>query len=262
MNPTPRHAGLERLYELLADQASVGLKPSEQFELRELLARFPNVDPNCLDEASAALQLAVIDDDGPNLPLELMLKLEAEAAKTLGLQAKKPKRGPGIGRFLAIGSGWLVAAFFGLLLILPPKIKPKIETPEPTLAEQLREFRELFPARFRSDEDTRKPAGEVVWKNDRQRGFLALRNLPPNDPSKMQYQLWIVDKARPLPEPVDGGVFNVGADGAALVPLRPALALREPVLFAVTEEPPGGVVVSPRGKLGEFVVVMKPVEPE
>jgi anti-sigma-K factor RskA len=98
-------------------------------------------------------------------------------------------------------------------------------------------------------------SGDVVWDAATQRGVLSVNGLPANEPAVSQYQLWIVDAGRPHKEPVDGGVFDVGPDGRAVVPIRAALAVRDPVLFAVTIEPPGGVVVSERGREGKFEAV-------
>ena len=86
--------------------------------------------------------------------------------------------------------------------------------------------------------------GDVVWNDDRQEGYLRLANMPPNDPGKAQYQLWIVDPSRDE-EPVDGGVFDVPPGAReVVVPIRAKLAVRSPVAFAITREQPGGVVVS------------------
>ena len=98
----------------------------------------------------------------------------------------------------------------------------------------------------------------MVFSTAKQEGYLELKNLPPNDPAKTQYQLWVVDKNRAFKEPVDGGVFDVRPDGTALVPVRSPLVLKDVELFAVTVEPPGGVVVSEDGKVGKFVVVLTP----
>jgi hypothetical protein len=46
--------------------------------------------------------------------------------------------------------------------------------------------------------------------------------------------------------PIDGGVFDVPAGGEALIPVDPKLPVGEGVIFAVTKERPGGVVVSDR----------------
>ena len=92
--------------------------------------------------------------------------------------------------------------------------------------------------------------GEVVWDGERQQGYLTLAGLQPNAPTGRQYQLWIFDAARDDRYPVDGGVFDVPVHSQSLtVPIRPALRVSQPVAFAVTLEPAGGVVVSDRSHL-------------
>ena len=73
---------------------------------------------------------------------------------------------------------------------------------------------------------------------------MSLANLPVNDPSKNQYQLWIVDHERDE-LPVDGGVFDIpkGSD-TAIIPIRNALQISKPTAFVITLEQPGGVVKS------------------
>lgn len=89
--------------------------------------------------------------------------------------------------------------------------------------------------------------GEVVWDGERQQGYLTLSGLEPNAPAGRQYQLWIFDAARDDRYPVDGGVFDVPVHSQLMtVPIRPALRVSQPVAFAVTLEPVGGVVVSDR----------------
>jgi hypothetical protein len=93
-------------------------------------------------------------------------------------------------------------------------------------------------------------SGEVVWDGQRQQGYLTVTGLPPNAESGRQYQLWIFDGSRDDRYPVDGGVFDVAAGSHALtIPIRPALKVARPVVFAVTLEPAGGVVVSDRRHL-------------
>lgn len=104
--------------------------------------------------------------------------------------------------------------------------------------------------------------GEVIWSDDRDEGFMRIAGIESNDPGEFQYQLWIFDadrrtgdlpqfRSEGLPEvltqrPVDGGVFDVGPGGEVLVPIDAKLPVGRGVLFAVTKEPPGGVVVSDR----------------
>jgi hypothetical protein len=87
-------------------------------------------------------------------------------------------------------------------------------------------------------------SGEVIWNDEKQEGYMSLENLAVNDPTKNQYQLWIVDPERDE-LPVDGGVFDITLkDGKSIIPIRNALAINKPVAFVITLEQPGGVVKS------------------
>ncbi len=73
---------------------------------------------------------------------------------------------------------------------------------------------------------------------------MVLENVPANDPTVELYQLWIVDPGR-APQPVDGGVFDVAAvSGRQVIPIDPALVIDQPVVFVITLEQAGGMVVS------------------
>ena len=73
---------------------------------------------------------------------------------------------------------------------------------------------------------------------------MSLANLPVNDPTKNQYQLWIVDPKRDE-IPVDGGVFDIPAGSdTAVIAIRNALQVSKPTVFVITLEQPGGVVKS------------------
>lgn len=91
--------------------------------------------------------------------------------------------------------------------------------------------------------------GDVVWSNQRQRGFMRFAGLTPNDPTESQYQLWIFDAAQDERFPVDGGVFDVGPGGETVIAIDPKIRVVDPTLFAVTVEKPGGVVVSSRERI-------------
>ncbi len=90
--------------------------------------------------------------------------------------------------------------------------------------------------------------GYVVWSDERQQGYMTFQNIPDNDPSEHQYQLWVFDATRSQDYPVDGGVFDAtrNAAGEVVIPIENKLPVRQAALFAVTLEPPGGVVVSDR----------------
>lgn len=85
---------------------------------------------------------------------------------------------------------------------------------------------------------------------------MRFKGLVANDPQVFQYQLWIFDAQRDERHPVDGGVFDVppGAD-EVIVPIHAKLPVGQPVLFAITVEKPGGVVVSDRERIA---LVAKP----
>ncbi|HSS00740.1 MAG TPA: anti-sigma factor [Kofleriaceae bacterium] len=97
-------------------------------------------------------------------------------------------------------------------------------------------------------------SGDVVWSSSAQRGFMRFVGLPPNDPAKSQYQLWIFDRQRDQAFPVDGGVFDVSSTGEVVVAITAKLRVDDATLFAVTVERPGGVVVSKR----EHIAVLAP----
>lgn len=99
--------------------------------------------------------------------------------------------------------------------------------------------------------------GEVVWDPETNEGYMVFEGLGENDPGEYQYQLWIFDAERrtgDLPQfgdgilsqrPVDGGVFDASS-GRVVVPIDAKLAVGKAAIFAITVEPPGGVVVSDR----------------
>ena len=234
-------------------------------ELATLLTRWPHVDPTEFDRAAAALHLATDPLPEP-LPPHLLAKLEAAADAHFARPAERPARRTTA--FYWAVCGWSCAAtvLVGSVAIQLTRrdrgtvveVTPK----EPTVAEK-RDKLTADPnvAKYASaskPEAPNAPAGTVVFSTAKQEGYLELKNLPPNDPTKTQYQLWVVDKNRAFKEPVDGGVFDVRPDGTALVPVRSPLVLKDVALFAVTVEPPGGVVVSEDGKVGKFVVVLMP----
>jgi RNA polymerase sigma factor (sigma-70 family) len=87
-------------------------------------------------------------------------------------------------------------------------------------------------------------AGDAVWSPLRQRGFLRLRGLSPNDPGKRTYQVWVYDRSQDPHYPVDAGVFNVDGPGEVVIPIAPRLALANATAVTITNEKAGGVVVS------------------
>lgn len=97
-------------------------------------------------------------------------------------------------------------------------------------------------------------AGDVVWSNSVQRGFMRFVGMPVNDPKIWQYQLWIIDPSRD-DEPIDGGVFDITTTEESIVAIQSKLTVNQPLAFAVTIEKPGGVVVSKQELLPLFAFV-------
>jgi anti-sigma-K factor RskA len=68
--------------------------------------------------------------------------------------------------------------------------------------------------------------------------------------------LWIFDGTRDDRYPIDGGVFNIpSGQSEVIIPITAKLEVRDPAMFAVTIEKPGGSVVSSRDR----IVVLAPV---
>ncbi len=101
-----------------------------------------------------------------------------------------------------------------------------------------------------SDSSAIGATGDVVWSTRAQRGVMRITGLQPNDRTRWQYQLWIFDKRRDQRYPVDGGVFDIPAGAREVfVPVDARVPVGEAVLFAITIEPAGGVVVSKRERI-------------
>jgi hypothetical protein len=130
-----------------------------------------------------------------------------------------------------------------------------IDSPEGFLATHPRALRAALA--HGGDAHARPDArGEACFDPETGEGVLFIEGLAPNDPAVEQYQLWIFDRTRDERFPVDGGVFDVSRDGRAVIPVQAKLRVGEPVLFAVTVEPPGGSVVSER----RIALVARPAE--
>lgn len=156
-------------------------------------------------------------------------------------------------------AGWLAAAACLLLAIGAFALRTTAPAPAQVAALTPAELRDrLLAAEGTARAEwtpTKDPlgkatTGEVVWNKDRQLGTMRFRGLAKNDPARGQYQLWIFDKTRDEKYPVDGGVFDVDSDtGDVVVPIHATLPVNASVLFAVTLERPGGVVVSKRDRI-------------
>lgn len=77
----------------------------------------------------------------------------------------------------------------------------------------------------------------VVWNPEEQTGLLTSGQLPALADTQ-DYQLWITDPA--YPDPVNGGVFHIGADGRVALAFRPDRPVTQAAAFALGVGPKGG----------------------
>lgn len=266
----------DALVDLLIKQVTEGLSPAEQRALDALDSPSATRTLAELERAAAAISLA---GAGPLQapPAALLARLEEQAASFSAAQsgaaptatvipvaASRARRSGGsLGWFAA--AACLVLAVIGWMRSPPAALPPVAQIPEtPTVVAPPAPVEPPTPAAARlallaapsalkiTLAATKDPAaagvtGDVVWDPATQKGFLHFAGLKPNDPSVMQYQIWIFDGERDKRYPIDGGVFDVPPSlGDIVIPIRAAVLVRKPAAFAVTAEKPGGVVVSDR----------------
>ena len=268
----------EKMLELLSDKAIFGLSDEELAELAELEKEFPALNDDSFELAAASIGMLNLDTSEP-IPAHLRSKIASDAEKYFAAQkAEKTAAEPpaeteeiqktftfepkkSIWRWL----GWAVAAAACVVLavniyttrskpsvvyITQPTPTPKIElTPTQEREQLLASAQDIVQSTW-GDYDEKKPMnvqGDVVWSNSAQKGFIRFRNLPVNDKTKEQYQLWIFDENQK--HPIDGGVFDANAAGEIVIPINAKIKVQKPKMFAVTAEKPGGVVVSPLEKV-------------
>jgi len=246
-----------RSEELLADVVTEGLPPLRELELSGLE---PSSDDLRFDfeRAAAAIDLA-FGYRQLEIPSRLVERVRDQARGFMAASCiEKPPTAEPPGPQAAtgaVGSGerrlWLLAAAALVLAILGwwprlPSMPPKngwgvadrdIES-DPALI--------TLSLAATEDPAAQGASATLEWSPSLQRGRLWLVGLAANDPTEIQYQLWIFDASRDDRYPVDGGVFDVKASGATWVAVKPSVPVRSPRLFAVTIESAGGVVVSAR----------------
>lgn len=146
--------------------------------------------------------------------------------------------------------GWTAAAAL-LAVVLFSREPREVDRPPATERQELlAEAPDVVTVPWNVSENG-ELAGDVVWSDAENEGYMRIRGLEPNDPSATQYQLWIFRGTDPgaEPHPVDGGVFDVGSPGEVVIPIDAKLPVGHAGLFAVTVEDPGGVVVSKREEI-------------
>ena len=273
---------------LLVDEVTRGLGPAESEELQLLLrsARGETADPadsspdpllEELHHAAAVAELCLIErhrkaerESGTaQMPATIESDLRALAsdeAKRLAEGKVLPFEQVAVYR-PGLSPAWWVAAAATFLAVLAwwPRgdrsasptgsntagstvaSAPAVAPPEAQALESLSGTLKLALTST-GDESATSASGSVLWNQTLQRGEMRIDGLAPNDPAEFQYQLWIFDAQRDERYPVDGGVFDVDGD-TIVVAVTPPVPVTEATLFAITVEPPGGVVVSSRERI-------------
>lgn len=260
-----------RRLELLADRALFGLEAGEDRELAGLLDGAAGGDREEFERLAAAAALA-LNTPATDMPAPLRSRLHDDAK---AFAAGRLPSGPRSARewSLPMGRGGLMllgtvaAAACVLIMVGGPRrdgdavSRPDsdiAQVPSPSAAPEpvVQPPRQPTPSLQRDEmlatvrdaqtidcvaadgEDEEASAGDVVWSDQRRRGFLRVRGLARTEPGRSQYRIWILDGSRG--KPISGGVFEVGGDaGEVVVPILPQAPVQGPTMFVVTAEEPG-----------------------
>jgi hypothetical protein len=272
----------ELLFDLLTRKAVHGLDATEQEILDSFDEQVVEAEFATLEAAAAAVNMAGISEIEP-MPDHLRARILETAPTTQAAQdghlAADPwpppqptaQAEPASAGYFA-WMGWVVAAAACLVLVVliwQTRRQEVAVTPPPTTTEE----QALTPAEQREALIASTPGliqanlapgnvkeiaqitGDVVWSDEKQAGYLRYRGLPVNDAAATCYQLWIFDEVQDKRTPIDGGIFDVTADGEVIIPINAKLETNGPNMFAITIERHGGVVVSNREKIAAVAKV-------
>lgn len=267
---TDRSKRMERLHELLADHELGLLDATERAEMEALVAELESEDPTFDVEVAlrdvaedlalthAALATASTSDEA--LPADLQERVLAQAGRHFGWAESSAAESSNVVRPSApaptprasFGArlGWVAALAAGIALVVVTGAPGGDDDPPTSLDAFVASVDDEIVAPWGAAQELGEGVeGEVAWSPSLQTGVMRFEGLKPNDPTRAQYQLWIIDGDREGQDPVDGGVFDVPSDGVVEVPIDAKLAVGSPKVFAVTVEQPGGVVVSDQSQL-------------
>lgn len=263
----------ERLLDLLEKRTFDGLTPAEERELAGLNA----ADDFSLDLTAAAISLAKLEKVEP-MPVQLRSRIESSANQYFTQTAVQPERTETVRMFEDRRTGWwnwfgwalagaacvALAANIYLTRVNPASVSatsptptpaPVQITPEQQRAQLLASATDIAKANISAGKESYLPSGDIVWSDSKQAGYIHIKGLPKNDPGHEQYQLWIFDENQDPKTPIDGGVFDVNSDGEVVIPIDAKIKVKNPKVFAITVEKPGGVVVSKQEKVAALAKV-------
>ena len=261
----------DRLLELLADRALFGLDATGERELQSIDLNQQHLaevgEEHAFERIAANYAIAADDTDREHraLPAEVATRVETDAIawaafergmKVVASDEESDRSKPDHGREREDASlsvsrtqrsilPWLIAVAGVMLTVVAwwPRGTTGQDRP-PSLAAEFAALESTNTVRDLVDADG-TTVGQIVWNNKTQEGVMRFDSLAVNEPQEIQYQLWIFDRSRDITghPAVDGGVFDIETkDGSVYVAVDAKLEVEDPYLFAITTEPPGGVV--------------------
>ena len=254
----------DRFVDLLIQRSTTGLSESEQQEF-ENLSHSPKHESEVerYDLTVTALDLAFGFRDRESMPRDIQDRLLLAAGRFFGNGSKGASTATSADAQLELAQrraanrfSWrkavalaVTAATAACVMLMLSGYNPFAKTP----IERMQGFANLKPADLVkvSWQPVHEPlvGGEALWSDSRQEGYMKFTDMPINDPSVKQYQLWIFDTNKEHLTPVDGGVFDISAAGEVVIPINAHVPVEKAVRFAVTVEKPGGVTVSKRERI-------------
>ena len=266
----------ERMLELLSDQTVFDLNEEELMELEQLKSQFPDWKNYASFELTAAA-IGIANIKMVAMPEKLRTKIlenadsffspeiavpESSIKQLVVSHTTETEQRP-FWQWFSWGIAFAACALLAVNLWVtrfqnqPEIVKDikTVQTPTPELSEFQKRDQFLATApdivrtKLESPKGSAEILGDVVWSNSKQSGYITFRGMPVNIPSKETYQLWVFDESQNDKYPISGGVFDVRENGEIVVPIDVELKIKNPKMFAVTGEKPGGVVVSDREKL-------------
>ena len=254
-------------YELLAAAAMGDASEQEWTAVEALLRDDPlaKAEMEAMELAAGALAVATVAAPDP-MPAQVRQRAIAaiEHAEEVERGGAKPQlrlTGEGRGRRVPAPVayfGWLTAAACLVLAVAVWMLGGSRGEPVENLAEERQAFLAEAPdtvnlewgdwALQGAPPEIEGVRGDVVWSESRQQGYLRFVGLPRNDPTRQQYQLWIIDRrgladASGQSARISGAIFDA-TDDEVIVPIDPAIPVQGAAAFAVTIEEPGGVWAS------------------
>lgn len=276
----------DKLFDLLTRKAVYGLDEADQRALDELDPEIAERELITLELTAAAISIAGLDTSEP-MPAHLRQQIAEDAQFIVGVggTAEEPAPWPPAPRITEPDEtrssagwfgwlGWAAAAAACIALafnIWFTQFRPleasiqdqaKVEPPRPPTMAELREEMlrsggkiikaDWAPGNVKEISDL---SGDIVWSEEKQAGYMRFRGLPVKGAPDYCYQLWIFDAVQDKETPIDGGIFDVTADGEIIVPINAKLQVNGAQMFAITIERHGGVVRSKREKIAALAKV-------